>query len=242
MAGTTPGYVAKVVFNYNRSIKKLRPPKVNDNSGAPNKSDDQTASKAQSVENVESQLGSDMRNLGFNSRKLEANLLSNEDRAKLWKEFPNRTIPEIIATYGFPPEVVFLEYQWYEKLKGTNLHDIQRALVAKVGESLDVLSRWSLKEELDDYQRILAAYNRDLFLSGSQLKNLLDIHEKITYRRGKEFVKDLSEAPPTGWVRPKFNCGHLIPGVVADPLGWGREAIAAVSNKSHMACASPPNF
>ncbi|MGI0016243.1 MAG: hypothetical protein ACREBU_22715, partial [Nitrososphaera sp.] len=173
----------------------------------------------------------------IDARELSVHHLSNEQRMKLWTDFPNRTIPEIIASYGFLPELVYYEYQWYEKLKGMNMHDVQREVVAKVGESMDVLARWSLHEQIKEYHRLLELYNRDRFLPGQQFKRLLEIYEKIAYCRGKDFVNDVSEAPPPGWRRPTFgNCEHPIPGVVVDPSGYGGDAFLACGKVVHLVC------
>ncbi|MGI0011955.1 MAG: hypothetical protein ACREBU_00715 [Nitrososphaera sp.] len=240
-AGTTVGYVAKAISNYRKYMKTIRMP-------------DESEDLHQLEPLIEKKLGIDNTGKRLENtstqperglskhrlsplseiRELSIKSLTKEDRKLLWADFENKQLPEIIKSHGFLPEVVFFEYGWFLRVNGLDMRQVQRTVLGKIGESMNVLSRPSFKKENEGYQQLVAEFNSNGFLSGPQFENLLEIFRKVTHYHGKESIRDLSEEPPEGWVRPKCTrCGKPAGGILADPSEFGHIALDAFMGWHH---------
>ena len=152
-------------------------------------------------------------NVCTNSSLLNVPQLDQEGLMKLYSQFlVGKKPPEVIAEYGFHPELVESEYQRFVRLAEYDIDSLQKKFFLEFRQDLLTTSNCTINS-------LLEKYRKDGKLTIDEFIQLIKSLQNEKYRLGKVSAIDdlVSGNAPDGWVPALcLNCNKPIPGCMVD--------------------------
>ena len=120
--------------------------------------------------------------------------------------------PEVIAEYGFHPELVESEYQRFVRLAEYDIDSLQKKFLLEFRQDLPITSDYTINSFLEKYRK-------DGKLTIDEFIKFIDSLLNEKYRLGKVSAIDdlLSGTALDGWATALcLNCNKPIPGCMVD--------------------------
>ncbi len=118
--------------------------------------------------------------------------------------------PQVIAAYGFPTDLVELEYKKFLKYSLCDINSLQKEFMEQFQNDIDGAGA--------EAEQLAKKYQEEGYLSTLQFLRLLRLTCNGFYQSGIDSIANVGKRPPEGWTRiPCGYCGQPLDGVVVDP-------------------------
>lgn len=118
--------------------------------------------------------------------------------------------PQVIAAYGFPTDLLEVEYKKFLKYSLCDINSLQKEYMEQFQNDIDGAGA--------EAEQLVKKYQEEGYLSNVELLKLLRLTCNGFYQSGIDSVANVGKRPPEGWIRiPCDVCGEPITGVVVDP-------------------------